>query len=100
MNCSFYLMKRTPTRRNNYIILYIIYYIILYILYIIVYYDWPLLGAINVGCQTPGKVLKNTKMPGRMGGLLRTTRSLQIIKVPIIDYIIINIILYYIILYY
>jgi hypothetical protein len=23
-------------------------------------------------------------MPGRMGGLLRTTRSLQIIKVPII----------------
>jgi hypothetical protein len=38
-------------------------------------------------------------MPGRMGGLLRTTRSLQIIKVPIIIKLI-NIILYYIILYY
>jgi len=42
-------------------------------------------GAINVGCQTPGRVMKNTKMPGRMGGVLRTTWSLQIIKINIED---------------
>jgi len=40
-------------------------------------------GAINVGCQTPGKVLKGTKMAGRMGGEMRTTWSLQIIKINI-----------------
>lgn len=38
-------------------------------------------GAINSGSQDPGKVLKLTKMPGRMGGDVRTTWSLQIIKV-------------------
>lgn len=42
-------------------------------------------GAINVGCQTPGKVLPNTKMPGRMGGVKVTTWNLQIIKINVED---------------
>lgn len=39
----------------------------------------------STGCrQDPGKVFKNKKMPGRMGGERITTQNLQVLKV--IDY--------------
>lgn len=42
-------------------------------------------GAINSGCQTPGRVLKGTKMAGRMGGKVALTYNLQIIKINVED---------------
>lgn len=32
-------------------------------------------------CQNPGRVFKGKKMPGRMGGVRRTTQNLRVLKV-------------------
>lgn len=37
------------------------------------------------GCQDPGKVWKGKKMPGRMGGKIRTVQSLKVVKIDNMD---------------
>jgi len=38
------------------------------------------IGAVGL-CQNPGRVFKNQKMPGRMGGRRRTAQNLEVVKV-------------------